>query len=184
MQRNVVRGVVSVRVSMARVRTDEDRQASPRSTRATPPALALDATSYQPFNATQPTFLELAWPSQSPNSPPSEGPQWPSHENKRYLTPLSKTQLRLPLSPLHSIPHHNNNHKNFSPSSINLRQHTPPTPNCRGGIPFLASVQAGFTPPDLWAVPATKVTKKTALQGPQLSTMHDGVAPPREDSQR
>ena len=33
-------------------------------------------------------------------------------------------------------------------------------PKDRGGVRFFASVQAGFTPRDLWFVPATKVTKK------------------------
>ena len=41
---------------------------------------------------------------------------------------------------------------------IPLYQH--PTPKGRGGISFIASVQAGFTPAVLRAVLATKVTKK------------------------
>ena len=51
-----------------------------------------------------------------------------------------------------------------------------PTPKGRGGIPFLASAQAGFTLTDSGFGPATKVAKKTALQGRQLSTKQDALA--------
>ena len=45
-----------------------------------------------------------------------------------------------------------------------------PSPKVRGGISFLASMQAGFTPTDLWFVPATKVTRKTVLRNLVVSS--------------
>ena len=56
-------------------------------------------------------------------------------------------------------------------------QHAPLSKD-RSGIPFLASVQAGFTPRTFGFVPATKSHQKTALQGPHLSTMHNGSRAP------
>ena len=44
-------------------------------------------------------------------------------------------------------------------------------------FPSLPQLGQALPPRTFWFVPAPKVTKKTALQGPHLSTNHDGVVP-------
>ena len=108
---------------------------------------------------------------------------------------IPTAQLPLLSSPLHTTPQNSKatklffffaylawtDREVFHPSpSISFRKpsSTTPTPKGRGGISLLASVQADSTPMDLWVRAGNKSHQKTALQGPHLSTKHDGSRAP------
>ena len=122
---------------------------------------------------------------QSPNRPSTLGPQY-------LRTPSQDSGL----SSLYSTPHHTTTTTTLLHLSssflidntqqqqlvINLhRQHPHPKPAVV--IPSLPQCKQALPPRTSGRV-GNKGHQQTALQGPQLSTMHDGVAPPREASQR
>ena len=89
-----------------------------------------------------------------------------------YKVPPSHGQRKLSLF----TPHHNNHHDQHGftihPPFIN----TTPLSKPAGVFPFFALMQAGVTTRGpLGSCRQPKVTKKTALQGPHLSTNHGGV---------
>ena len=131
----------------------------------------------QLFNPTQPVF-SLNWRS---SRKALAALCWRvtvvSHKNKHYFTPL---QLPLPFTP-----HHHTSHQGKHGFTI----HRPPSTKSHTQRPRWYSLPSprrkrALPPRPFGFVPAPKSTKKTALQGPHLSTMHDGVATPREGSQR
>ena len=100
------------------------------------PFLRLFSSCPLPFHRSSPIFLLFT----------------PPHSPAHHSTPQQQLLLFINLPP---------RSRSFSFFFISSHQpsSTTPTPKSSAGIPFPASVQAGSTPADLRAVPATNVTK-------------------------
>ena len=165
-----MRAISSAVIVGGTVRFSRNCQASVKSTRATPPVPAFQCYVLQ----CHPAIFRLGWCALQQSQVPQQRTVV-SRKQMLFNAPLPTAQLFFLFSSLHNTTQHNTNKQYVSHKQLSHLIDNPPLPKCRGGISFLASVQEGFTPRTFGFVPATKITTKTALQGPHLSTTHDGL---------